>query len=31
MDFKAAFERFQQGTASEEEKAYIEQELEKTS
>ena len=29
MDFKAAFERFQQGTASEEEKAYIEQELEK--
>ena len=29
MDFKAAFERYQNGTASEEEKEYIEQELEK--
>lgn len=29
MNFKAAFERYQNGTASEEEKAYVEQELEK--
>lgn len=29
MNFKAAFERYQNGTASEEEKAYVAQELEK--